>query len=89
MQKALQPAQQPYLSVLALQGGQRTLECLDLPWALEAQGFQGNQDFQSHLGPTMAREVQEVPGGLGGLGIKIRTGKAEVQVSSKWLLLKA
>lgn len=68
--RAQRPAEQPYLSVLALQEGQRTLEFLGLPWALEGQEFQGSQGLQGHLDWRMAQGALGALEGLGGLGIK-------------------
>lgn len=73
-EKAQQPAKQPYLSALALQGGQRNQEFLGLPWALEGQEFQGSQGLQGRLDLRMAQGGLRVPGGLGGLGIRSEEG---------------
>ena len=68
--RAQQPAKQPYLSVLALQEGQRNLEFLGLPWALDGQEFQGSQGLQGHLDQRMAQGALGALEGLGGLEIR-------------------
>lgn len=70
VERAQQPAKQPYLSVLALQGGQRNLEFLGLPWALEGPEFQGSQGLPGRLDQRMAQGALGAPGGLVGLGMR-------------------
>lgn len=69
-ERAQQPAVQPYLSVLALQGGRRNLEFLGLLWALEGQELQGSQGLQGHLDQRMAQGALGAPGSRGGLRIR-------------------
>lgn len=69
-ERAQLPAVQSYLSILALQGGQKNLEFLGFLWALEGQEFQGSQGLQGHLDLRMAQGGLEAQGGLGGLGIR-------------------
>ena len=61
---------QSYLSILALQGGQRNLESLGLLWALEGQEFQGSQGLQGRLDLRQAQGGLGAQEGLGGLGIR-------------------
>lgn len=69
-ERAQLPAMQSYLSILALQGGQRNLEFLGLLWALEGQEFQGSQGLQGRLDLRQAQGGLGAQEGLGGLGIR-------------------